>query len=279
MNRKELERIFLEIISEDEGYSDITSNNLPSKTITARIISQNTGFLSGSKELDVLFDMFNIRVLARKTDGDKIKNGDVVFKLRGNSKDILLIERTALNIISRMSGITTLTKEYVDFSKEINPKVRIAMTRKTTPLFRYFEKEAVRAGGGDTHRFGLYDMILIKNNHLKLFNNVRACILAVKAKKSFVHKIEIEVKNQQEATEAIEGGVDIIMFDNMLPGEIKKTTDRINNTCPNKNVLFEASGNINLENIREYLLSGVDIISLGRLTHSLPVSDFNLRID
>src|SRR3989338_4406336 len=108
MNRKELERIFLEIISEDEGYSDITSNNLPSKTITARIISQNTGFLSGSKELDVLFDVFNIRVLARKTDGDKIKNGDVVFKLRGNSKDILLIERTALNIISRMSGITTL---------------------------------------------------------------------------------------------------------------------------------------------------------------------------
>jgi len=279
MNRKTLERIFLEIISEDEGFSDITSSNIPSKVINARIISHSYGYVSGIKELRVLFDLFKISVLRSKSDGDYIRKGTVVFRLRGNTKDILLVERTALNLISRMSGITTLTREYVDFCKKINPKVKIAITRKTTPLFRYFEKEAVKIGGGDTHRFGLYDMVLIKDNHLKLFDSIKKCITAIKAKKSFVHKIEIEVKNQKEALEAMMCSVDIIMFDNMLPSEIKLVMSKIKKQYPNTNTLFEASGNINLENIKEYLMSGVDVISVGRLTHTIPILDFNLSID
>lgn len=279
MNRKLLEELFLEILAEDEGYSDITSSNVPSRTITARIIAQDFGVISGIKELKVLFNLFDISVLRCKSDGEYVKKGTVVFRLRGNSEDILLVERTALNLLSRMSGITTLTKRYVDLCKKINPNVRIAMTRKTTPRFRYFEKEAVRVGGGDTHRFGLYDMVLIKNNHLKLFNNIKTCILTIKGKNSFTHKIEIEVKNQKDALEAVKYGADIVMFDNMKPKEIKTTIDRIKKKHSNINTLFEASGNINYENINDYLNVGVDIISLSRLTHTLPIIDFNLSVD
>ncbi|RLI92714.1 MAG: carboxylating nicotinate-nucleotide diphosphorylase [Candidatus Altiarchaeales archaeon] len=278
MNKKVLEEKLLRMVEEDLGSGDITTEFAPRKRVRAEIISNNDCIVSGIYELRTLFNLFNIEVLESVNDGDKVKKREKIFILSGDSNDILLVERTALNILSRMSGITTLTSEFIRRVKRINPEIRVAATRKITPLFGYFEKRAVKIAGGDPHRSGLYDLVLIKDNHLKLFKNVREAIRMAKRKASFTHKIEIEVNNVKDAVTSADEGADIIMLDNMSVEQVKDAVSKLREKNLREKVILEVSGGITLDNISDYSRLGVDVISIGRLTHSAPAQDFSLKI-
>lgn len=277
MNPEVLEEKLLKMIEEDEGSGDLTSSFTPNKTVRAEIIAKEDCFISGVSELLALFKLFNIKVLRSASEGGSIKKGQQAFLLSGKAHDVLLTERTALNILSRMSGITSLTREFILRAKKGNPRVRIAATRKITPLFGYFEKKAVVVGGGDPHRLGLYDMVLIKDNHLRLFKDVREAVRKAR-RGSFTHKVEVEVGSVDEAIAAAEEGADIIMLDNMSVKEVNEAISKMKGTDLRDHVLVEVSGGVTLENISDYAACGVDIISVGRLTHSADAKDFSLKI-
>lgn len=269
-----LEKKFIEMLIE-EGI-DVTTKFTPQKKVIAKIIAKEDGIAAGAYELSILFETFKINVQQAVKDGEKFKNRDTLFILEGDSHKILIVERTALDIFSRMCGIATMTHKFCEIAKKVNSNIRIAATRKTTPLFRYFEKRAVEIGGGDTHRMDLEDNILIKDNHLILFsNNVEEALKAAKKSASFTNKIEIEARNEEESLKAAKDA-EIIMFDNMRCEDIDRSIKKIR--AINKNVLFEASGRINLENIAEYARTGVDVLSIGALTHSAKQIDMSLRI-
>lgn len=278
MHEKILERKLLEMMEKDIGFYDITTAFTPNKKVKAAIIAKEKGIVSGIHELQILFNLFNIKSMSRLKDGERIKRNQKIFSLKGNSRDILIVERIALNILSRMSGISSLTKKFVNKAEKINPKIRIAATRKTTPLFSYFEKKAVKVAGGDTHRLSLGDAVLIKDNHLKLFGGVEKALRTAKKETSFSHKIEIEVNEVKDALLAARNGADIIMLDNMSVREIKKVVSELEKRGLKKNVILEASGGITLKNISNYAKTNVDVISIGALTHSAPALDFSLRI-
>lgn len=279
MNELLLEKIFLRMVEEDNGPCDITSAFAPDKRVKAELVSKDDGIVSGMAELSTLFRLFSISARPLVKDGERIKRKQRIFSLDGRSRDILLVERTAVNVLSRMSGVSTLTARYVAEAKQANQRVRVAATRKTTPLFGFFEKAAVKAGGGDTHRLGLSDLVLIKDNHLRLFkDNVASALKAARRETSFAHKIEIEVKKAEDAVTAAEYGADIIMLDNMTISEVKKSISALEKAGLRSRVLLEVSGGISLENIAEYARTGVDVISVGRITHSAPALDMSLEI-
>ncbi len=279
MNDRLLEKRLMQMVGEDLGPCDITTAFTPDKKVKAEIVAKEDGIVSGISELSALYRLFSIKAQVLLSDGQKVKKKQRIFLLEGNTKDILVTERTAINIISRMSGIATITKKYVDKAASANPKIRVAATRKTTPLFGFFEKKAVTAGGGDTHRLGLYDLVLIKDNHLRVFgDNAASALKAARKETSFSHKIEIEVRKAEDAYLAAEYGADIVMLDNMSVPETKKIVSGLEKRGLRSRVLLEVSGGITLENIGEYAKTGVDVLSVGRITHSAPALDMSLEI-
>lgn len=269
-----------EMILEDQGFSDLTSRSVPDKKVDARITAKDSAVLAGEEVLRVLFDDFSIEVLDSMGDGAFVSKDDVVFYLSGSSSDLLLLERTALNILTRMSAIASYTRKFVDEAGD----VKIAGTRKTTPLFSCFEKEAIRIGGGDPHRFNLMDCILIKDNHLVLYESISQAVDTIREQSSFVHKISVEASNKDQAIQAARKDVDIILLDNMSPDEIMDTIsdlcgrDFICQDRAKRKIIIEASGDIGLDDLREYAESGVDVISVGALTHSAPSKNFSMRV-
>jgi len=280
-----VEKFFEEKIEQDVG--DITTNSLISKnkSVKAWVIARENGIIAGIEEVSLLINEFKVRTY--KKDGDKVKNNDKILEIYGNARKILNYERTLLNILQRMGGIATLT---YGTKKLVKNNCFIAGTRKT--LFPLFDEKALSIGGALTHRLDLSSAILVKDSHLEVLNDniKKAVILASKNKKT--KYVEIEVKNEKEALEAADtiynlktNKIIAIMFDNMTPTMIKNTINKINNII-NKNsrnkdkkiILFEASGGIRKENIKEYAKTGVDIISLGILTHSVKVFDMSLEI-
>lgn len=278
MQGRRLEEKLLGMVYEDAGFSDITTAFTPEKNVEAEITVKGAGVVSGLCELSALFRLFSIAFVRKAKDGDKVKKGQAVFLLKGRSCDILVVERTALNILSRMSGISTLTRQYVEKASKTNPKIRIAATRKTTPFFGFFEKKAVKIGGGDTHRLGLGDEVLIKDNHLRIFGNIERAVKTAKKETSFTHKIEVEVGRESDAVAAALNGADIIMLDNMTVAGVKKTIMALEKKGLRNKVLIEASGGISLENVSDYARTGADVLSIGRLTHSAPALDVSLEI-
>jgi len=278
---KLMEERLLEFLKEDLGFEDITTNALvPEKTTArARIICKGEGVIAGVQEACVIFRLLNIEFKPLVRDGDRVRKGQTVMELSGSARAILSAERTVLNIMMRMSGIATETSKLVEATKKVNPKIRIACTRKTTPGFRYFEKRAVALGGGDTHRFRLDDMILIKDNHLSIIGGVREAVKQARLKTSFSKKIEVEVENAEQALEAALAGADIIMFDNMPPEEAKKTLELLEERGLREKVLIELSGGITPENIKKYSALNVDIISMGYITHSARALDLSLDFE
>lgn len=276
-----MEERLLEFLKEDLGFEDITTNALvPEKTTArARIICKGEGVIAGVQEACVIFRLLNIEFKPLVRDGDRVRKGQTVMELSGSARAILSAERTVLNIMMRMSGIATETSKLVEATKKVNPKIRIACTRKTTPGFRYFEKKAVALGGGDTHRFRLDDMILIKDNHLSIIGGVREAVKQARLKTSFSKKIEVEVENAEQALEAALAGADIIMFDNMPPEEAKKTLELLEERGLREKVLIELSGGITPENIKKYSALNVDIISMGYITHSARALDLSLDFE
>ena len=276
-----MDNIINYILEEDEGFSDITSNALIDKdyNVSGQIISKDTGIAAG---MDIVYDIFDnkgVEVTKLVEDGTLINKGDVLFELLGNARDILLLERTALNISMRMSGVATSTYNIIKKVQDINPNIRIAGTRKTSPAFAKFDKEAIAIGGGDTHRFALDDMVLIKDNHIATVGSVEEALKRAIENTSFTKKIEIEVENIDDAVLVAQMGADIIMLDNFNPDDISECLNKLEELGLRDNVLIEVSGGITKDNILDYAGLNIDIISLGALTHSTRSLDFSLRID
>jgi nicotinate-nucleotide pyrophosphorylase (carboxylating) len=269
--KKELSRF----LAEDIGRGDITSNLLPRKKINARIISRQNGIIAGVNYTKEIFSSKGCQVKIIKKDGNKIKRNQTIIEISGSAQSILSCERTALNLLSRMSGIATKTKKLVEKINAINPRVRLYATRKTAPGLRFFDKEAVKIGGGEKHRMTLEDMIMIKDNHLAVEGSIPRIIL--KARKKY-KKIEIEVENQEDALLAASAGANIIMLDNFTPKEIINTINKLKNTKLRKQVTLEASGGINEKNIGTYAKTGIDMISVGEITNSVSGIDFSLEV-
>ena len=292
LEREKIIDFIKDALNEDIGKLDLTTTFLiPSQAmIKADIIANSKGIVAGLPLIETLYSLLdrNIRIKFNIDEGEDIEPGKAVCYIEGAATSILKGERVSLNLLSHTSSIATTTKRYVDKVRPYN--VEIYDTRKTTPNMRYIEKYAVRIGGGRNHRMGLYDQILIKDNHLAILNELKQ---KAKSKNSSVIvdsiniakkraqkniKVEVEVKDIAEFEEALSTDVDIIMLDNMSPNEIKEAV-KIRNSSGSKgrHVILEASGNITLDNVEEYAKTGVDRISVGAITHSPERIDFSLE--
>jgi nicotinate-nucleotide pyrophosphorylase (carboxylating) len=270
-----------ELLEEDLGYGDITSDSLlgPVHRARATVYLKEKGVAAGLAEIEDLFRLLGCDVRLQGEDGSRVEAGRVLMEVEGEARAILAGERTALNILGRMSGIATSVAEAVAAAGRVSPSVRVAATRKTVPGLRELDKRAVELGGGDTHRFRLDDCVLIKDNHLMFGFTISEAVKKARHRVSFTKKIEIEVRTLEEAREAARVGADIIMFDNMSPDEIRDCLRALDEEGLRGDHLFEASGGITMENISEYAASGVDVVSMGSLTHSVRSLDVKLSVE
>lgn len=264
-------------LKEDLGrYGDITSKALiGNEKAVAVIIARKDCVLAGLEEAADVFGALGLKIERRAKDGRNVKAGSVVLKVKGKARSILEGERLALNFLMRMSGIATITHELVEKCRKVNRRVQIACTRKTTPGFRFYEKKAVLIGGGISYRQGLFDGMLIKDNHLRIVGSVRKAVEKVKR----FGEVEIEVENMDDAIEAVKGGANIIMLDNRPPEEARAISERVRKIAKRfgMEVRIEISGGITPDNILDYA-GFADIISLGWITHSAKAVDFSLDI-
>lgn len=265
----------LRFLAEDIGSGDITSKLLPRKKIKARIISRQNGVIAGVNYAKEIFLSRGCKVKILKKDGNKIKPKDVILEIQGLAQAILSCERTALNLLSRMSGIATQTSNLVKKIKAVSSKTKLYATRKTVPGLRYFDKEAVKIGGGEKHRMALDEMIMLKDNHLLVSGSLSRIIS--KARKKY-KTVEVEVENQEDSLLAALSGATIIMLDNFNPKEISKTISNLKKAKLRNRVMLEASGGINAKNIQTFAKSGVDMISVGEITHSVNGIDLSLEV-
>ena len=267
----------LRFIEEDAPSGDLTSSALaPLGRCRAEIRAKAAGVVAGIAEASRLFTHFGISLQPALSDGDACAAGSLVLALEGEAEQILLVERTALNILSRMSGIATGTRAMVEEARKVRPSLRIAATRKTCPGMRALDKKAVILGGGEAHRATLSDMILIKDNHLKLVPLGEAVKRARRMAPS--GRIEVEVTSGEEAVLAAEAGVGVVMFDNMDPASIKEAIRNLEARGLRRRVLLEASGGIGRGNLKEYASLDLDRISMGALTHSVRGLDLSLEV-
>ena len=272
--------ILKQMVYEDIGFEDITSNALIPKDLKTEgiIIAKENGIISGIDAVAGLLNEFKIKSQVKKHDGDNVKANDIIMEIKGNARTVLSLERTALNFLMRMSGIATLTFNTLQKIREVNKNIILAGTRKTTPGLQIFEKNAVKVGGGDTHRFRLDDCVLIKDNHIAIVGSVGESVIMAKNNVSFTKKIEIEVENEKGAIDAAKAGADIIMLDNMNPDEIGNVISSLESMNLRDHILIEVSGGIKPENIVEYAKTNADIISTGFITHSARSLDLSLEI-
>jgi len=270
-----IKKELLRFISEDIQGGDITSVLLPKKKIKAKIISRQEGVLAGVKFAGDIFRLKGCNVKIIKKDGAKLKSNQIILQISGNAGTVLSCERTALNLLSRMSGISTQTNFLVSKIRKINRKTKLYSTRKTAPGLRFFDKEAIMIGGGHKHRMSLNDMVMIKDNHLLVTNSMEGIIK--NARKRHKH-VEVEVENQRDAILAANSGATIVMLDNFSPVQIKKTITELQKKKLRNKVKLEASGGINSKNISAYAKTGVDIISVGSITNSVKGLDLSLEV-
>jgi len=270
-----IKKELLRFISEDIQGGDITSVLLPKKKIKAKIISRQEGVLAGVKFAGDIFRLKGCNVKIIKKDGAKLKSNQIILQISGNAGTVLSCERTALNLLSRMSGIATQTNFLVSKIRKINRKTKLYSTRKTAPGLRFFDKEAIMIGGGHKHRMSLNDMVMIKDNHLLVTNSIEGIIKS--ARKRHKH-VEVEVENQRDAILAASSGATIVMLDNFSPVQIKKTITTLQKKKLRNKVKLEASGGINSKNITAYAKTGVDMISVGSITNSVKGLDLSLEV-
>ncbi|TFG25126.1 MAG: carboxylating nicotinate-nucleotide diphosphorylase [Promethearchaeota archaeon] len=264
-----IERKIKQFIEEDCNFVDISSSTSieDHSESSARIIAKSSGYISGLEEIGILFNLLDVSIEYLKKDGERVVESDIIATLKGPTQSILLGERTALNLLTHMSAITTTTRSFVDLIKTSGKKVKIACTRKTLPGLRIFEKKAVYLGGGETHRFSLDDMILLKDTHLRYYNgDVSALLKKVKKKASFTKKIEIEIEKVPDVIKAAKNQADIIMLDNMSPNEVQDAINLLKKNNLRDAVTIEVSGNISIDNILNYVTLEPDIISSSEIT-------------
>jgi nicotinate-nucleotide pyrophosphorylase (carboxylating) len=278
--KKLLEQKLLQMLAEDVGQGDLTTALLIPEgcMVGAEIIAKEEGIIAGVEETQVLLESLGLKFEAFTRDGEKVKPQQVLMKVYGDARTILTAERTILNILSRMSGIATATRKLVEKVQRAGFKVKVACTRKTAPGLLYFDKKAVLVGGGDPHRFHLDDMVLIKDNHIAIAGGVENAVKRTKEKVSFSKKIEVEVATIEDSLKAAKAGADIIMLDNFSPEEVEKAVELLKKAGFYGKVVLEASGGITADNILEYASKGVDVISLGEITHSAKALNISLEI-
>ena len=265
-----------EFLSEDLGRGDVTSNLLEKKQSCARIITRQETIVSGINFAKQIFSLKKCKTRIIKKDGTRVVPNQVILEIRGNTSSILSCERTCLNLLSRMCGISTKTNKLNAKIRKVGKKTKLFATRKTAPGLRYFDKIAVEIGGGEKHRMALDDMIMFKDNHLAAEKSIFSLI--AKAKKTR-KKIEVEVESEKDAILVAALGVDIIMLDNFKPKEIKNTVNNLTKLNLRKKIKIEASGGINEKNIAKYAKTGVDMISVGEITNSVQGIDLSLEIN
>jgi nicotinate-nucleotide pyrophosphorylase (carboxylating) len=278
--RKILEERLVQLLADDIGQGDITTATLvpADLRVEAVVITKEDGVAAGIMEVTILGESLGLSAKPLVADGDEVKKGRVLITFSGDARTILSFERTAVNLVSRMSGIATATRRLSMKLEKAHLNTRIAATRKTAPGLLYFDKKAVSLGGGDPHRFHLDDMILIKDNHLALSKNIETAVKQTKQKASFSKKIEVEVKSVADALKAAKAGADIVMLDNFSPKKIKETIEALKKLGLSEKILTEASGGITEQNLEEYAQTQVNIISLGELTHSTRALDISMEI-
>jgi len=280
IDRKWIEQLISMALQEDLGErGDLTSSAIldGEEQGKAKIVARQEGILAGVEICRLVFNQVDSSVESQvlKNDGQFLSDGEVVLQLQGSLKSLLMAERTALNFLAHLSGIATLTHQFVEAIRGF--PVKLLDTRKTTPGWRMLEKYAVKVGGGTNHRMGLYDMILIKENHIRSVGGINTAVqkcLDHLRREGITARIEIEVTSLDELKEALALTVDQIMLDNMSVSEIRQAVAITSGRVP-----LEASGTITLENIREIAATGVDFISVGKITHSAPAFDFSMLVE
>ncbi len=275
-----LEEKFRRLVEEDIGHGDVTTFHTitPGTIAEAEIIAKEKGVIAGVEEAITFSESFGLQAKALVADGSKLSEKTKIMHIEGDAATLLTIERTLLNLFSRMSGIATVTNRLLEKIRYAGYRTKVASTRKTAPGLSYFDKKAVIIGGGDSHRWGLDDMVLIKDNHIAIAGSIKDAIKRVREKASFSKKIEVEVSRMNDVLTVAKAGVDIIMLDNFTPKQAKDAVDLLKKNQLRDKVLVEASGGITEENILEYAATEVDIISLGEITQSVKALDISLEI-
>ncbi len=272
---KDIGSLIESALKEDIGNGDVTTNALIPDTMnsTATMVAKADGIIAGMEVAEAVFRTLSAQFVWKPfvKDGDSIKKGDLLVEMSGPFRALLTGERLALNFLQRMSGIATMTGLFVAQVAEYGTK--ILDTRKTVPGLRMLDKYSVKAGGGENHRIGLYDMVLIKDNHIKVAGGIKNAVSQIRAQVPASMKIEVETTTMEEVQEALDMNADIIMLDNMSTAMMKKCVELINHRAK-----VEASGNMNLERVREVAETGVDYISIGALTHSVTALDISMNI-
>ena len=278
MKKFSFDSVLIKALSEDIGHCDVTTSAViplghKSKAV---LIAKEDFILAGISFAGRVFSLADagIKFKADKKDGSRVKKGTVIARVSGSTPGLLKAERTALNLLQRLSGIATLTHKFVECVKGL--RVKITDTRKTAPNLRFFEKHAVRAGGGHNHRFGLFDGVLIKDNHIAAAGGIAKAVRLARSNTHHIMKIEVEAKNIKEVKQALSAGADIIMLDNMPVKEMKNAVKVIR--LQNPRILIEASGSVTLQNVRPIAETGVDMISAGAITHSAPAVDISMKV-
>ena len=263
-------------LREDLGHHDVT-NDVPGDT-EGRLVATEAGTVAGIEAAAAVFEYLDVDAEPTVADGDPVDAGEVILRTIGPARETLRAERVAVNLAGHASGIATKTRWAVDRASEVNNAVRIAATRKTTPGLRGIEKRAVAAGGGDTHRLDLSHMVMIKDNHIAELG-LEAAIESFRERVSFATKIEVEAESAVQARRAVEAGADIVLLDNIEPAETRDVVNSLSGAIEtaDREVLVEASGGITLETVTDYASTGVDIISMGSLTHSADSLDYSFR--
>jgi nicotinate-nucleotide pyrophosphorylase (carboxylating) len=278
--RKVLEEKLLKFFEEDLGQGDVTTAvAIPEGTVVeAEVVAKESGTVAGLEEMLIFLESFGLKVEVKVSDGVEVRPRTVLLRVTGDARTLLSLERTLLNLLSRMSGIATATRRILRKLREANYTTRVACTRKVAPGLGFFDKKAVLVGGGDVHRLHLDDMILIKDNHIAMVGSLEEAVRRARERASFSKKIEVEVSSLEDAVKAAEAKVDIIMLDNFSPSQIRKTLKALEKRNLRSNVMIEASGGISEKNVLEFAATGVDIVSLGELTQSAKSMDISLKV-
>ncbi len=269
------EEFVKQALKEDIGRGDLFVRVTKPKEVSGYILAKSDGIFAGQEYLLAMQNLFDVKFTFNVNDGESFKKGDKLVLIKGNSKSLLSLERTILNMTLHASSIATLTNQYVQKISKYG--VKLLDTRKTRPLLREFEKYAVRCGGGINHRMGLDDCLMLKDTHLKTIDNLKEFMQEVRAKIPFTSKVEIECEDLVGVKAAMEAGADIVMCDNMTPQQIKEVVAFRDENYPH--ILLEASGNVTLETIEEIAKTGVDAISSGSTIHQSSWIDLSMKLD
>ncbi|GEN31597.1 nicotinate-nucleotide pyrophosphorylase (carboxylating) [Cerasibacillus quisquiliarum] len=276
MNQLKLRQQLQAFLLEDIGEKDMTSQTIfsPNHQGEGLFIAKESGVIAGLTIIEETYRLLDskVKIQDQVRDGDLVEKGDVLAKVSGPVTSILTGERVILNLLQRMSGIATLTKKSITALNDSS--IDICDTRKTTPGLRMFEKYAVTVGGGKNHRFGLYDAVMIKDNHIAFCGSITDAVKRVKEQLGHMVKVEVETETKEDVLEAVKAGVDVIMFDNCTPQQVKEFAPYVP-----EHIVTEASGGITLESLPTYAHTGVDVISLGYLTHSVSALDISLVVN